>query len=83
MKQKKNTLVSAAMIGCSWKTQSVKRHLALCGNPPYVMSIKTVRIGREPAEATAGVDLRYVLDGHASAENKGLRKHEHSNNNSI
>jgi hypothetical protein len=47
------------------------------------MSIKTVRIGREPAEATAGVDLRYVLDGHASAENKGLRKHEHSNNNSI
>lgn len=83
MKQKKSTLISTAMISCRWKKQFVRPHLVLRGNPPYVTSVKTVRIGREPAEATAGVDLRYVLDGHACAENKGLRKHEHSNNNSI
>lgn len=58
MKQKKSTLVSTAMIGCSWKTQFAKRHLVLCGNPPYVISVQTVRIGREPAEATAGGGLR-------------------------
>jgi hypothetical protein len=62
--QKKSTLISTAMIGCSWKTQFVKRHLVLCGNPPYVMSVKTVRIGRERAEPRAGLDLRHVLDGH-------------------
>lgn len=83
MKQKESTLISTATIGCSWKKQGVSRHLVLRGNPPYVTSAKTVRIEREPAEATASVDLRYVLDGHAYAENKGLRKHEHSNNNGM
>lgn len=83
MKQKESTLISTAMTGCSWKTQFVKRHLILCGNPPYVTSAKTVRIEREPAEATSGVDLRWVLVGHACAENKGVRKHEHSNNNGV
>jgi hypothetical protein len=83
MKQKKSTLISTAMRGCSWKTQFAKRYLVLLGNPPYVISVKTVRIAREPAKAMAGVDLRYVLDGHAYSENKGLRKYEHSNRKSI
>ena len=83
MKQKKSTLISTAMKGCSWKTQFAKRHLVLHGNSPYVTSVETVRTAREPAEAMTGVDLRYVLDGHAYAENKGLRKYEHSNSKSI
>jgi hypothetical protein len=74
MKQKESTLISTAMTGCSWKTQFVKRHLVLCGNPPYVTSAKIVRIEREPAEATAGVDLRYVLDGHACARKQRGKK---------
>jgi hypothetical protein len=83
MKQKESTLISTATIGCGWTKQVVSRHLVLRGNPPYVTSAKIVRIEREPAEATAGVDLGYVLDGHACAENKGVRKHEHSNNNGM
>jgi hypothetical protein len=83
MKQKESTLISTVTIGCGWTKQVVSRHLVLRGNPPYVTSAKTVRIEREPAEATAGVDLRCVLDGHACAENKGVRKHEHSNNNGM
>ena len=83
MKQKESTLISTATIGCGWTKQVVSRHLVLRGNPPYVTSAKIVRIEREPAEATSGVDLRYVLVGHACAENKGGRKHEHSNNNGV
>jgi hypothetical protein len=82
MKQKKSTLISTAIIGYNCEKQSLRRRLVLHGSPPYVISVKTERIGREPAEATADVDPRYVLDGHASAENKGLRRNEHSNNNS-
>jgi len=80
MKQKESTLISTPTIGCGWTKQVVSRHLVLRGNPPYVTSAETVRIEREHAEATAGVDLRYVLDGPACAENKGVRKHECSNN---
>ena len=83
MKQKKSTLVSTAIIGCSRGKQSLRRRLVLYGSPPYVISVKTVEIGSEPAEATGDFDLRYVLDGHACAENKGVRKHEHSNNNGM
>jgi hypothetical protein len=74
MKQKKRTPLSTAMTGCSWKTQFAKRHLVLHGNAPYVISVKTVKSAKEPAEAMTSVDLRYVLDGHVYAENKGLRK---------
>lgn len=83
MKQKESTLISTATISCGWTKQVVSRHLVLRGNPPYVTSAETVRTEREPAEATAGVDLGYVLDGHVCAENKGVRKHEHSNNNGM
>jgi hypothetical protein len=62
MKQKKSTLISTATIGCGWTKQVVSRHLVLRGNSPYVTSAKTVRTKRGPAEATAGVDLRYVLE---------------------
>lgn len=82
MKQKESTLISTPTIGCGWTNQVVSRHLVLCGNPPYVISAKTVRIVRKPAEATAGVDLRYVIDGYACAENKEVRK-EHGNNHGM
>jgi hypothetical protein len=77
MKQKESILISTAMIGCSWKKQFAKRHLVLRGNAPYVISVKAVRIGREPAEATAGGDLRYVPDNHACAQKMAEKTSAH------
>jgi len=45
MKQEKSTLNSTAITSCTGKKQFVRHHLFLRGNPPYVISVETVRIG--------------------------------------
>ncbi|MGA2767502.1 MAG: hypothetical protein ABSF24_04215 [Candidatus Bathyarchaeia archaeon] len=47
MKQKKSALISTAILDHSWEKQFVRRHLVLQGNPPYVTSVKTVKIEKK------------------------------------